>query len=177
MLFHSLGNMAEDNGMARSIFLSALMVTSVMTGLLFFDIEDDGANDSPTIDSDVPDTMLIGEFETVNITISDEEMGGLSVLITLDGEQVTETLDANGVVTLDISSLEVGSHALQVVATDSLGQDSTWTKVFSINFPDESGTIITLSASELEIVKGGIAPIIGRILHDSIETCSLRWST
>ncbi|HII35164.1 MAG TPA: YHYH protein [Candidatus Thalassarchaeaceae archaeon] len=169
--------MAEDNGMARSIFLSALMVTSVMTGLLFFDIEDDGANDSPTIDSDVPDTMLIGEFETVNITISDEEMGGLSVLITLDGEQVTEALDANGVVTLDISSLEVGSHALQVVATDSLGQDSTWTKVFSINFPDESGTIITLSASELEIVKGGIAPINGRVLHDSIETCSLRWST
>ena len=45
MLFHSLGNMTEDNGMARSIFLSALMVTSVMTGLLFFDIEDEGVND------------------------------------------------------------------------------------------------------------------------------------
>ena len=177
MLFHSLGNMAEDNGMARSIFLSALMVTSVMTGLLFFGIEDEGLNDSPTIDSDVPDTMLIGEIETVNITISDEEMGGLSVLITLNGEQVTEPLDANGVVTLDISSLEVGSHALQVVATDSLGQDSTWTKVFSINYPEESGTMITLSASELEIVRGGIAPINGQVLHDSIETCTLRWST
>ena len=177
MLFHSLGNMAEDNGMARSIFLSALMVTSVMTGLLFFGIEDEGVNGSPTIDSDVPDTILIGEIETVNITISDEEMGGLSVLITLNGEQVTEPLDANGVVTLDISSLGVGSHALQVVATDSLGQDSTWTKVFSINYPDESGTIISLSVSDLTITKGGTAPISGLVIHDSIDTCSLRWST
>ena len=177
MLFHSLRNMAEDNGMARSIFLSALMVTSVMTGLLFFGIEDEGVNGSPTIDSDVPDTILIGEIETVNITISDEEMGGLSVLITLNGEQVTEPLDANGVVTLDISSLGVGSHALQVVATDSLGQDSTWTKVFSINYPDESGTIISLSVSDLTIAKGGTAPISGLVIHDSIDTCSLRWST
>ena len=177
MLFHSLGNMAEDNGMARSIFLSALMVTSVMTGLLFFGIEDEGVNGSPTIDSDVPDTILIGEIETVNITISDEEMGGLSVLITLNGEQVTEPLAANGVVTLDISSLGVGSHALQVVATDSLGQDSTWTKVFTINYPDESGTIISLSVSDLTIANGGTAPISGLVIHDSIDTCSLRWST
>ena len=169
--------MAEDNGMARSIFLSALMVTSVMTGLLFFDIEDEGVNGSPTIDSDVPDTMLIGEIETVNITISDEEMGGLSVLITLNGEQVMEPLDSDGVATLDISSLGVGSHALQVVATDSLGQDSTWTKVFSINHPSESATIISLSVSDLTITKGGTAPISGQILHDSVDTCSLRWST
>ena len=177
MLFHSLGNMAEDNGMARSIFLSALMITSVMTGLLFFGIEDEGVNGSPTIDSDVPDTMLVGEIETVNITISDEEMGGLSVLITLNGEQVMEPLDDNGVVTLDVSSLGVGSHALQVVATDSLGQDSTWTKVFSINYPDESGTIISLSVSDFTITKGGTAPISGQVLHDSVDTCSLRWST
>ena len=177
MLFHSLGNMTEDNGMARSIFLSALMVTSVMTGLLFFDIEDEGVNGSPTIESDVPDTMLIGEIETVNITISDEEMGGLSVLITLNGEQVMEPLDDMGVVTLDISSLGVGSHALQVVATDSLGQDSTLAKVFSINYPDESEAIISLSVNELTITKGGTAPISGQVLHDSVDTCSLRWST
>tara|TARA_Y100000768_G_scaffold379880_1_gene356210 strand:- start:582 stop:2630 length:2049 start_codon:yes stop_codon:yes gene_type:complete len=177
MLFHSLGNMAEDNGMARSIFLSALMVTSVMTGLLFFDIEDEGINDSPIIDSDVPDAMLIGEIETVNITISDEEMGGLSVLITLNGEQVMEPIDSDGVVTLDISSLEVGSHNLQVVATDSLGQDSKWTKVFSINYPSESETIISLSVSDLTITKGGTASISGQVIHDSLDTCSLRWST
>ena len=74
MLPLTLRDMAGDNGVARSLFLSALMITSVMTGILFFGIEEEGANGSPSIDSDVPDTILIGEIETVNISISDEEL-------------------------------------------------------------------------------------------------------
>ena len=177
MLPHLLGNMAEGNGAARSLFLSGLMITSVMTGILFFGIEEEGVNGSPSIESDVPDSMLFGEIETVNITVYDEEMSGLSVLITLNGEEVKNQLDSKGVVSVDISSLDVGSHALRVVATDSLGQDSTWTKIFSINYPEESQTVISTSVEEIEVYKGGIAPIIGNVIHDSIDTCTLRWST
>ena len=177
MLPLTLRDMAGDNGVARSLFLSALMITSVMTGILFFGIEEEGANGSPSIDSDVPDTILIGEIETVNISISDEEMGSLSVLITLNGELVTQTPNSEGVVTLDISSLEVGSHALQVIATDSLGQETTWAKAFIIHYPEESEAQLTISQSAFEIEQGGSAPISGHVIHDDISTCGLRWST
>ena len=59
MLPLTLRDMAGDNGVARSLFLSALMITSVMTGILFFGIEEEGANGSPSIDSDVPDTIPV----------------------------------------------------------------------------------------------------------------------
>ena len=42
MLLPATSNMAGDNETARSLFLAALMVTSVMTGILFFDIEKEG---------------------------------------------------------------------------------------------------------------------------------------
>tara|TARA_B100000035_G_scaffold110924_1_gene94182 strand:+ start:7166 stop:9196 length:2031 start_codon:yes stop_codon:yes gene_type:complete len=169
--------MAEDNGAARSLFLAALMITSVMTGILFFGIEDEGVNRSPTIDSDVPDSMIIGELDTINITVFDEEMGGLSLLITLNDEQVNNDLDSNGNASLDISHLDVGSHVIRVVATDSLGQDSTFTKVFSINHPPESNTAVSITPETLEISKGGTAPISGIVIHDYVDTCSLRWSS
>ena len=170
-------NMAEDNGAARSLFLAALMITSVMTGILFFGIEDEGVNRAPTIDSDVPDSMIIGELDTINITVFDEEMGGLSLLITLNDEQVNNDLDSNGNASLDISHLDVGSHVIRVVATDSLGQDSAFTKVFSINHPPESNTAVSITPETLEISKGGTAPISGIVIHDYVDTCSLRWSS
>ena len=169
--------MAEDNGAARSLFLAALMITSVMTGILFFGIEDEGVNRAPTIDSDVPDSMIIGELDTINITVFDEEMGGLSLLITLNDEQVNNDLDSNGNASLDISHLDVGSHVIRVVATDSLGQDSAFTKVFSINHPPESNTAVSITPETLEISKGGTAPISGIVIHDYVDTCSLRWSS
>ena len=170
-------NMAEDNGAARSLFLAALMITSVMTGILFFGIEDEGVNRAPTIDSNVPDSMIMGELGTINITVFDEEMGGLSLLITLNDEQVDNDLDSNGNASLDISHLDVGSHVVSVVATDSLGQDSTFIKVFSINHPPESNTAVSITPETLEISKGGTAPISGIVIHDHVETCSLRWSS
>jgi len=169
--------MAEDNGAARSLFLAALMITSVMTGILFFGIEDEGVNRAPTIDSNVPDSMIMGELGTINITVFDEEMGGLSLLITLNDEQVDNDLDSNGNASLDISHLDVGSHVVSVVATDSLGQDSTFIKVFSINHPPESNTAVSITPETLEISKGGTAPISGIVIHDHVETCSLRWSS
>ena len=50
-------------------------------------------------------------------------------------------------------------------------------KGFLKNYPDESEAIISLSVNELTITKGGTAPISGQVLHDSVDTCSLRWST
>ena len=130
MLLPATSNMAGDNETARSLFLAALMVTSVMTGILFFDIEKEGVNAPPLIESDVPDSYIIGQVVMINITISDEERGGLAVLITLNGEEITEELDEEGTVGIDVSTLEVGPHELVAVATDSLGQETVWRKVF-----------------------------------------------
>ena len=49
MLLPATGDMAGDNETVRSLFLAALMVTSVMTGILFFDIEKEGVNAPPLI--------------------------------------------------------------------------------------------------------------------------------
>ena len=90
MLMPATRNMAGDNETARSLFLAALMVTSVMTGILFFDIEKEGVNGPPLIESDAPDSFIIGQISMINITIVDEERGGLAVLITLNGEEIPE---------------------------------------------------------------------------------------
>lgn len=177
MLLPATSNMAGDNETARSLFLAALMVTSVMTGILFFDIEKEGVNAPPLIESDVPDSYIIGQIVMINITISDEERGGLAVLITLNGEEITEELDEEGTVGIDVSTLEVGPHELVAVATDSLGQETVWRKVFSVNYPEESETLVVLDVDAFEIPKGETAPITGYVIHDSIDSCSLRWST
>ena len=92
--------------------LAGLMITSVMAGILFFGVEDEGLNRAPTVDSDLPDTILIGTGDTVRITISDEKMSDLSLLVTLDGDEIADLPDQYGVISIDISELDVGSHAL-----------------------------------------------------------------
>ena len=59
----------EDGGAARSLMLAGLMITSVMAGVLFFGVEDEGINHAPTVDSDLPDTILIGTIDSVSVTI------------------------------------------------------------------------------------------------------------
>ena len=169
--------MAGDNETARSLFLAALMITSVMTGILFFDIEKEGKNTPPLIDSDVPDSFILGQIDLINVTIFDEERGGLAVLITLNGEEIPEDLDEDGTVSINISSLEVGPHELVATAIDSLGQETVWSKVFSIVYPTESETMVILEIDIFEISKGGTAPIGGYVVHDNIDSCSLKWST
>ena len=167
----------EDGGAARSLMLAGLMITSVMAGVLFFGVEDEGINHAPIVDSDLPDTILIGTIDSVSVTISDEAMSDLSLFITLDGEEISETPGPDGIIAIDISDLGIGSHALKVVATDSLGQETSWSKAFIVHYPDESETGLTTSQTSFEIEKGGDAPIFGLVAHDDITTCELRWST
>ena len=167
----------EDGGVARSLMLAGLMITSVMAGVLFFGVEDEGINHAPTVDSDLPDTILIGTIDSVSVTIIDESMSDLSLLITMDGEDISKTPGPAGTINIDISDLDIGSHALKVVAIDSLGQETSWSKAFIVHYPDESETRLTASPTSFEIERGGDAPIFGLVAHDDITTCELRWST
>ena len=167
----------EDGGAERALMLAGLMITSVMAGVLFFGVEDEGINHAPIVDSDLPDTILIGTIDSVSVTISDEAMSDLSLFITLNGEEISETPGPDGIIAIDISDLGIGSHALKVVATDSLGQETSWSKAFIVHYPDESETGLTTSQTSFEIDKGGDAPIFGLVAHDDITTCELRWST
>ena len=157
--------------------LAGLMITSVMAGVLFFGVEDEGINRAPIVDSDLPDTILIGPIDSVSITISDEKMSDLSLLVTLDGDEISEVPDQDGSMTVDISELGVGSHALKVIAIDSLGQETSWSKAFIVHYPGESDTELEVSESSFEVEQGGDAPISGNVVHDDISTCELRWST
>ncbi len=57
-------NSKDDNdGAARSLFLAGLMIGSVLVGGLFYDFESEGINLAPIIESDVPDSILIGSVE------------------------------------------------------------------------------------------------------------------
>ena len=167
----------EDGGAMRSLMLAGLMITSVMAGVLFFGVEDEGINRAPIVESDLPDTILIGTVDSVSITISDEMMSDLSLLVTLDGDEISEVPDQGGSISVDISELGAGSHVLKVVAIDSLGQETSWSKAFIVHYPEESDTELEVSDNAFEVEQGGDAPISGNVIHDDISTCELRWST
>ena len=114
--------MSDDNGVGRSLFLAGLMVVSVMVGVLYFDIEQEGLNLAPEIEGDIPNSIIFGSLDSLHLSITDEEMAGLTVTVTLNGDEIQDLMDAEGNLIIDISGLEVGSHALKVVAIDSLGQ-------------------------------------------------------
>jgi len=153
------------------------MITSVMAGVLFFGVEDEGINRAPSVDSDLPDTILIGTIDSISVTISDEKISDLSLLITLDGDEISVLPDQEGSISIDISELGVGSHALKVVAIDSLGQETSWSKAFIVHYPAESETELTVSQSTYQVERGGDAPLSGLVMHDDVSTCELRWST
>ena len=46
--------MDDDNGVGRSLFLAGLMLVSVMVGVLYFDIEQEGKNIAPEIEGEIP---------------------------------------------------------------------------------------------------------------------------
>ena len=53
----------DNDGTARSLFLAGLMIGSVLVGGLFYDFESEGINLAPIIESDVPDSILIGSVD------------------------------------------------------------------------------------------------------------------
>jgi len=165
-----------DDGVARSLFLAGLMIVSVMVGILFFDIQKEGENLAPVIEGDVPSNFLYGSIDSLSLSITDEEMGGLTVTATLDENPIQDLMDADGNLVIDISELEVGSHVIKVQATDSLGQESKWTAVFNIEYPYEGFTVIVVSSNEIFVERGNGTTVSGVLVHQSMETCELEWS-
>ena len=165
-----------DDGVARSLFLAGLMIVSVLVGILFFDVEKEGENLAPIIEGEIPSNILFGSIDSLSLSITDEEMGGLTVTATLDGNPIQDLMDAGGNIIIDISDLEVGSHMIKVQATDSLGQESQWTTTFIIEYPDEGFTVIVVSSNEIFVERGNGTTVSGVLVHQNMETCELEWS-
>lgn len=168
--------MDDDDGVGRSLFLAGLMLVSVMVGVLYFDIEQEGINLAPQIEGDIPLTITYGSLDSLYLSITDEEMAGLNVTVTLDGIEIQDLMDSEGNLVIDISGLDVGSHALKVVAIDSLGQESRWTAGFVLEYPDEGYTVIVVSTNNITVERGDGTTLPGVLVHQSMNTCDLDWS-
>jgi len=158
------------------LFLAGLMIVSVLIGVLFFDIQQEGENLAPVIEGDIPPNILVGSIDSVSLKIYDEEMAGLTLVVSLDGIGITDEPDSDGNLVIDISQLGVGSHSIKVVATDSLGQESKWTASFMIEYPDEGYTVIVVSTNEVFVQQGNSTSVSGVLVHQSMDTCELEWS-
>ena len=170
-------NSKDDNdGAARSLFLAGLMIGSVLVGGLFYDFESEGINLAPIIESDVPDSILIGSIEFLHISISDEDMSSLDIEATLDGTSLLLAPNNTGIISIDISDVGVGSHSLKIIITDSLGQESRLSSTFLVHYPYEDPTIIIVDDNEISIIRGDIVSINGTLIHPNIGTCDLGWS-
>ena len=168
--------MTEDDGVARSLFLAGLMITSVMVGVLFFDIQKEGENLAPVIEGDIPTNILIGSIDSLSLSITDEEMIELTLSVSLDGFEIQHQMDTVGNLIIDISQLGIGSHAVKIVATDSIGQESRWSATFMIEYPDEGYTVIVVSSNEITVERGNSTTASGVLVHQSMDTCNLEWS-
>ena len=168
--------MNDEDGVGRSLFLAGLMVVSVMVGVLYFDIEQEGVNLAPVIEGEIPPAVTYGTLDSLHLSITDEEMAGLNVTATLNGVEIQDLMDSEGNLVIDISALEVGSHALKVVAVDSLGQESRWTSGFVLEYPDEGYTVIVVSTNNITIERGNGTTLPGVLVHQSMDTCELEWS-
>jgi len=168
--------MSDDDGVGRSLFLAGLMLVSVMVGILFFDIQQEGENLAPEIEGDIPSTIIFGSVDSLHLSITDEEMPGLTVTVTLNGDDIQNLIDADGNLIIDISELEVGSYSLKVDAVDSLGQESKWTAGFTIEYPDEGYTVIVVGTNEIFVERGNGTTLAGVLVHQNMDTCELDWS-
>jgi predicted esterase len=166
----------DNDGTARSLFLAALMIGSVMVGVLFSDIESERGNLAPIIEADVPDSILIGTVDTLEIFLEDEDMSSLDIEMTLDGNLLNIQPNATGIIIVDISEILVGTHALKIVVVDSLGQESRLSTSFTIHYPYEDPTVMIVDTNEVNIVRGDSATINGTLVHPNLETCDMGWS-
>ena len=116
-----------NDGAGRSLFLAGLMIGSVMVGGLFYDFESEGINLAPIIESDVPDSILVGSVDILYVSVNDEDMSSIDIEATLDGSPLLIAPNGTGIIAVDISEVDVGSHNLKMIITDSLGQESRLT--------------------------------------------------
>ena len=166
----------DNDGAAKSLFLAALMIGSVLVGSLFYDFESDAVNLAPIIESDIPSNILIGSMDSLEIYLVDEDMKSLNIEITFDGTIVNVLPNATGVISVDISETNVGSHALKMVVIDSLGQESRLSVSFSINYPYEDPTVMIVDTNEITVTRGDSANVSGTLIHPQLDTCDLGWS-
>ena len=168
--------MADEDGVPRSLFLAGLMITSVMVGVLFFDIQKEGENLAPEIEGDITTNILIGSIDSLSLNITDEMMNDLTLSVSLSGNEIQHQMDADGILIIDISQLGIGSHVVKIVATDSIGQESKWSAAFMIEYPDEGYTVIVVSSNEITVERGNSTTASGVLVHQSMNTCNLEWS-
>jgi len=154
----------ENDGAARSLFLAALMIGSVMVGGLFYDFESEGINLAPIIESEIPNDILVGSLDTLEISLDDEDMSSLNIEMTLNGDSVNVQPNATGVLIVDISQIGVGNHALKIIVTDSLGQESRLSSSFNIHYPYEDPTVMIVDNNEIVLVRGDSAIINGTLI-------------
>ena len=170
-------NPKDDNdGAAMSLFLAGLMIGSVLVGGLFYDFESEGINLAPIIESDVPDSILIGSLELLYVSVNDEDMSSLEIEATIDGSQLLIAPNSTGIISVDISELDVGTHTLKMIITDSLGQESRFSSTFLVHYPYEDPTILVIDDNEINIIRGDIVSINGTLIHPDLGTCDLGWS-
>jgi len=166
-----------ESEQVRSIGLAALMVGSVLVGIFYLDIEGVQPDQPPIISGEEPGSFVIGEVNTITITISDENLEDVLLDVTLDGDRVANSfLDEDGKLIVDISQLGAGEHALKVFAKDILDQETRWFTEFSITYPEEGITEIVLDTLITNIQHGEDAILSGNLTHSSVETCIFDWS-
>jgi len=167
----------ENAEQARSLFLAALMVGSVMVGVLYFDIEPDPGDLPPVISGDEPGQFEIGTLDSISVTISDENLDEIELDITLDGNRVTNYhVNEDGSFIVDISNLGAGAHSLKVIARDTLRQETRWFNEFTINYPPEGIAEIILDDFPTTIDYGDDVLLTGNLSHTSIISCEFVWS-
>ena len=166
-----------ESEQVRSIGLAALMVGSVLVGIFYLDIEGVQPDQPPIISGEEPGSFVIGEVNTITITIDDEKLEDILLDVTLNGDRVANSfLDEDGKLIVDISQLGAGEHVLKVFAKDILDQETRWFTEFSIAYPEEGITEIVLDTLITNIQHGEDAILSGNLTHSSVETCIFDWS-
>ena len=51
---------------------------------------------------------------------------------------------------MDISEVDVGSHNLKMIITDSLGQESRLSATFTIHYPYEDPTVMIVDDNDIQ---------------------------
>jgi len=157
--------------------LAFLMIGSVLLGLFFLGVETDVSDQPPFIDVEEPGDFLIGEVSTITVTISDESTDDIYLEVSLNNAKLPDVyLDENGKFVVDITGLNAGEHSLNVLARDSLNQETRWYTQFTISYPEEGVTEIVLDDFETNIEYGEDAILSGNLSHTSIQSCEFVWS-
>jgi len=135
-----------DKIMVPIIIVMALIM-SMSSGCLSSDDESvEIGNNAPIIEGDIMNDIPLSEAGLVFISIYDEDIDSLSIVVTLNDiiidtflKQSSETKEWS--IVADISGLEIGNHKLKVTAVDNSGQQSIWMSII---------VIITDSVEEVE---------------------------